>query len=183
MKISQLPKLSAVRRDIEFPLAVQGENRSITMGQITDAMPKAVVPFSTIRDSDFNVQYVVGTATESRGSVLFDAVTAKFYRAFSTVSNNAGQLVTMWTYFKNWDTYGSYYGEDGSVRTDCLFRSNDGRLYFFDGEMLLSAGITDEQDEQIRHSAPIEVESEEEMERRIAAGEYEEGQLYFLAEE
>lgn len=181
MKISALPKLTSIRRDIEFPLAVQGENRSITLGQIIDAVSQDVIPFDMIRGFDPNVQYSDGSPGANIGSVVFDTVTNRFYLARTTTVDVAGIPTTKWTYFQTWGTYGIYY-EDDEIRTDCLFRLTDGRLYFFDGATLKSAGITEEQAKQIRHSTPIEVASEEEMAQRIEAGEYEEGQLYFLAE-
>lgn len=182
MKISALPKITKVRRDIEIPLAVAGENRSITLGQIIDAVPKGIVPFSEIRHDNNNVQYVNGTSTAGIGHVIYDTVTDEFYLARSTTNNVAGQNVTAWTYWSDWDTRDTYYDSEGFIRDDCLFCLPDGRLYFYDGNSLVSAGITEEQAKQIRHSTPIEVASEEEMANRIALGEYEEGQLYFLAE-
>ncbi len=74
------------------------------------------------------------------------------------------------------------YNADGAARTDRIFR-HDNILYRYDGSSLVGAGITDEQAEQIRLSAPIEVASEEEMEQLIADGECQAGQIYFLAEE
>lgn len=182
MKISALPRINKPRRDIEIPLAIKGENRSISLGQILDAVAREIIPFNGIRSSTTNVQYVDGTPSTDIGQDIFDTVNNEFYRAVSTSSNVAGQTVQIWTYYSNWDSRGMYYDDDGNIREDCLFRLPDGRLYFFDGNTIASAGITEEQAKQIRHSTPIEVASEEEMANRIAMGEYEEGQLYFLAE-
>lgn len=183
MKISELPKLTKIRRDIEIPLAILGENRSVTMGQIMDAISKDVLPFDLIRSSTANVQYVEGAPPNNTGALIFDTVTNRFYKRTTASEDFAGQTVTTSIYWSDWDTRDDYYNEDDEVRTDCLFRAGDGRLYFFDEFDLKSAGITDEQALQIRHSTPIEVASAEEMQQRIEAGEYEAGQLYFLAEE
>lgn len=181
MKISELAQIASVRRDIRIPLAIQGENKSITMGQILDSLSRLVVPFQRVSSRTESVQYSDGTGM-GFGYVIFDTVTNNFYFSIATASSMAGILVETWTYYRQWDTKASYYGDGGAVREDCLFRAVDGRLYYFDGETLKSAGLTDEQATQIRHSTPIEVASEEEMRLRIEAGEYEDGQVYFLAE-
>lgn len=181
MKISELAQINIVRRDIRLPLAVQGENRSITMGQIIDAISQHIVPFSIIRSSIAAV--VPGSSTTSMGQVVFDTLSGKFYLAVSMGGSLAGLPTETWTYYQNWNTYGSYYDEEGYIRTDCLFRAGDGRLYYYYDGTLKSAGLTDEQAIQIRHSTPIQVADEEEMANRIAAGEYEDGQLYYTEEE
>lgn len=183
MKISELTQISAVRRDIKLPLSIDGQNMSITLGQIIDAISQDVVPFGKITPQREDVQYAPGTNSDILGSVIFDSMTNKFYLARGTSATVAGQLVRYWVYFADWNTHDSYYTENGAIRTDCLFLDSEGRLYRYDGTTLKSAGITEEQAKQIRHSTPIEVASEEEMEQRIAAGEYEDGQIYFIAEE
>lgn len=183
MKISELTQITAIRRDIKLPLSIAGQNMSITLGQIIDAISQDVVPFDNIVPERDNVQYAPGTPTTNIGTVVFDSATNKFYCAIGMITSVAGQTVVDWTYFSDWGTHDSFYTESGAIRTDCLFLAGDGRLYHFDGTTLISAGLTDEQAKQIRLSTPIEVASEEEMEQRISAGEYEAGQLYFLAEE
>lgn len=183
MKISELTQISAIRRDIKLPLSIAGQNMSITLGQIIDGISQDVVPFSMIAPERDNVQYLPGAPSVNTGSVIFDAVTNQFYLALGFSSTVAGQVVKTWKYYQQWNSHDSYYTEDGAIRTDCLFVDSDGRLYRYNGTTLMSAGITDEQATQIRLSTPIEVASEEEMEQRIAAGEFEDGQLYFLAEE
>lgn len=180
MKISELIKLANIRRDIEIPLAVQGENRSITMGQILDAVSQCIIPFGGFMSETQNIQYAPGSPTASTGVVIFDKVTNKFYLALMSSGSDSQSI--MWTYFADWNGHAFYYENDGTVRMNCLFSTHDGRLYYYNGTTLKSAGITDEQADDLRHATPIEVESEEEMTNRIAAGEYEEGQLYFLAE-
>lgn len=183
MKISELTQISAIRRDIKLPLSIAGQNMSITLGQIIDAISQDVVPFNDIAPHRDNVQYAPGTPSNHIGSVIFDTMTNRFYFAFGASANVAGQIVKNWTYYADWNTHDSFYTEDGAIRTDCLFAASDGRLYAFKGTTLKSAGLTEEQAKQIQLSTPIEVASEEEMEQRIAAGEFEAGQLYFLAEE
>lgn len=183
MKISALPQISAIRRDIKLPLSIAGQNMSITLGQIIDAISQDVVPFGSITPQRDNVQYAPGATSEILGAVVFDSMTNKFYSARGTSATVAGQLVKYWVYYEDWASHDSYYTESGAIRTDCLFLASDGRLYYFDGVTLKSAGLTEEQAKQIRLSTPIEVASEEEMEQRIAAGEIEDGQIYFLAEE
>lgn len=183
MKISELTQIGAVRRDIKLPLSIAGQNMSITLGQIIDAISQDVVPFSRIAPERDNVQYSPGAPPANIGTVVFDSMTNRFYLSFGMSATVTGQLVKNWTYYQQWNSHDSYYTEDGDIRTDCLFVDSDGRLYRYNGTTLMSAGLTDEQAKQIRLSTPIEVASEEEMEQRIAAGEFEDGQLYFLAEE
>lgn len=183
MKISELTQISAVRRDIKLPLSIAGQNMSITLGQILDEASQGVVQFNRVKENQQNVTYHAGSATISAGVVLFDLTTNKFYLALGRSTSSAGQVVRSWVYYENWNTHDDFYTEDGEVRADCLFLDDSGRLYRFDGKTLSSAGITDEQAKQIQLSTPIEVNSEEEMEQRISAGECEAGQLYFIAEE
>lgn len=183
MKISELTQITAIRRDIKLPLSIAGQNMSITLGQIIDAISQDVVPFNDVTPQRDNVQYAPGATSANHGVVIFDSMTDKFYYAFGASATVAGQLVIHWTYYVDWATHDSFYTESGAIRTDCLFLASDGRLYRYNGTTLKSAGLTEDQAKQIRLSTPIEVASEEEMEQRIAAGECEAGQLYFLAEE
>lgn len=183
MKISELTQISAIRRDIRIPLSIAGQNMSITLGQIIDAISQDVVPFSRISSTDVAIQYVAGSPAANIGVVVFDKATNKFYTAIGRASTVAGQLVRQWTYYSNWNTHDSFYNEEGEIRTDCLFVDTDGKLYKYNGTTLIRAGLTEDEANQIRLSTAIQVADEEEMERRIAAGEYEAGQLYFTAEE
>lgn len=182
MKISELAQITKVSRDIILPLAIQGENKSITMGQILDAISKDVVVFDVIRGGGGTVQFAPGSPAASIGSVIFDTTTGKFYLAYAITESIAGVIVTTWTYFQNWATHDKFYNSGGNVRSDCLFRASDGRLYYYEGGNLKSAGLTDEQAKQIRHSTPIKVDSEAKMEQLISTGAVEDGQLYYVAE-
>lgn len=185
MKISQLTQIAAAQRGILLPLSINGQNMSITLGQIMDALSKTVVPFKEIVGARIGVTYAPGTsAVEIFGAVIFDKPSNKFWLSQGLYTDISGLTEIHWTYFENWHTRTDYYDEDGNVRTDCLFISQEGRLYSFAGNNgLKSVGLTDEQAKQIRLSTPIEVADEQEMEQRIAAGEYEDGQIYFVAEE
>lgn len=182
MKISELAQIAKASRDCIFPLAIQGENKSITMGQILDAVQKDVVVFDLIRGAGGNVQYAPGSPTVSSGSVIFATSSGKFYLASAITDSIAGVVVTTWTYFQNWATHDNFYNANGDVRGDCLFRASDGQLYYYEGGNLKNAGITSEQAKQIRHSTPIKIESEDKMNELIASGSAEDGQLYYVAE-
>lgn len=175
MKISELPRLENIRGDAEIPVAVEGENYNISVEQIT-ASNSSVVRFGTIVNEEYTVidGYPPETIASATRSVSFNIKSNRFL--LGILSNQ--QLLV----YSRWDTYDRFYDADGGIRKECLFIANNGRIYFSDGNTLKSAGLTDEQAKAIAHATPIEVASEEEMEQRIAAGEYEDGQLYFLAE-
>lgn len=181
MKISQLTRLDKPNRALEIPLALYGENRNITLGQILDSVPKSIVPFYESKSTPANTVVADTSAASLIGKVVYDTNQHKLY--FAVTSVNLGEGVGTTTYYTSWNGSDDFIGSGGSIRKDCLFRDKNGRLYFYDGETLVSAGITEEQAEQIALSTPIEVASEQEMEQRIASGEYVEGQLYFLAED
>lgn len=180
MKISELPKLSGLRRDIELPLAVQDENYSITLGQIMDSIPQGMVPFDAVEDTT-DVEYDNGTPTFTTGTVIFDKVTDKFYYRVIMMIGEPGNFVPTVKYYRQWDTRGKYYDGE-NIKQDCIYLSADGQLHYFNGTTLKSIGISEEQITQIRHNTPIEVESEEMMQQLIDAGEVEDGQLYYVAE-
>ena len=98
MKISELTQITAVRRDIKLPLSIAGQNMSISLGQIIDAISQDVVPFSSIAPQRTNVQYASGTPTANIGAVIFDSATNKFYCAIGMKTVAAGQIITKWTY-------------------------------------------------------------------------------------
>lgn len=182
MKISELPGVASTRRDMIIPISVAKVNRGLTLGQILDAVSASIVKFSEIREADPDAQYALGSPTqEFRGRIIFDKATNRFYHGIATFTN-AGQLVAHWTYYRTWSNSAEFFDEQGEVRTDCLFSDDEHSLYCFDGANLVRTGLTDEQARQIRLSTPLEVNDEEEMERRIAAGEYEDGQIYYTTQ-
>lgn len=183
MKISELTQTGALSRAMRLPLSIAGRNMSVTLGQIIDAASAGVVPFEGIRTSAAGVTYVPGSPAATAGAVIFDTLTGRFHRAVTETVTASGVQMESHTYYADFDTRSSYQDDSGAVRADCLFATPDGRLWIFSAGALISAGLTGEQARLIRLSTPVEVASEEEMEQRIAAGEFEEGQIYFLAEE
>lgn len=174
MKISELPRLDEARRDAEIPVAVEGENFNITIGQILDSSSSIVRFNSVVNEIDGVVINGAPPSGASVTAVVYDKQSQRFC-CVATVGNAE-------VYYKDWNGRGNFYGDDGTIRRDCLFALNSGSIYIAHNNVLKSAGITDEQVKRIRHATPIEVASEEEMQQRIESGEYEEGQLYFLAE-
>lgn len=45
MKISELSPLAQLQKAAQIPVAIAGENRSITLGQILSALQNTIVPF------------------------------------------------------------------------------------------------------------------------------------------
>lgn len=181
MKISELPRIENPSRESEIPIAMEGENYNVTLGQIVDSRTH-IVRFGGISAGGGDIQYVNTIPPIPSGVVVFDLSRNSFFFAIRHTSVVEGETLTTEVHYKSWVGYDMFYDEDGELRNDCLFIANDGRIYFAYGDTIKSAGISNEQANQIRHASPIEVASEEEMAQRIALGEYEEGQLYFLAE-
>lgn len=183
MKISELSQISAIRRDIRLPLSIAGQNMSITLGQIIDATSTDVVPFGGIYSGDTPL-FALGspTMTYSSDKVVFFQDNGRFYLRQTVTTSPTGKPQTTNTFFAEWPTAHLYNDDEGEPRTTPLYVSTDGRLYKHNGITLISAGLTEEQAKAIIRSTPIKVASETEMEQRIATGEYEDGQLYYIAE-
>lgn len=83
MKISELSPLAQLQKAAQIPVAIAGENRSITLGQILSALQNTIVPFSgEIDPSSLQVTYATGdTAGSAFLPVVWDPVPAKFYAA------------------------------------------------------------------------------------------------------
>lgn len=177
MKISELSQISAIRRDIRIPISISGQNMSITLGQIIDATSAKVVPFGSIDTPDLTSLYTPGAPTiqTDTDAIVYVAATKRFYYKQTQLSAS--------TFYAEWNTSHLFIDDNGKTRTDCLFLSSEGRLYQFNGAKLISAGLTDEQAKQLELCTAKEVASEEEMEQRIATGEYEPGQFYYLPED
>lgn len=181
MKISELQRLENVRTDAEIPIALEGENYNISVEQIADYASSVVRFGSVMRDVSSTPGHGIVSSkppTAGMGSVIYDQESCRFYLLVVTYGPQGGSYLC----YTDWDSRDDFYSSDGTIRTDRMFALNDGRLYIAYNNALRSAGITDAQATAITHATPIEVASEEEMANRIAAGEYEEGQLYFLAE-
>lgn len=172
MKISELTPLTRLQTAAQIPVAVAGENRSITLGQIIEALQGAIVPFTHVMTATNTTSYASGSTNE-RGVIVWETKTQKFYHAVPST----GTLV-LYSDFSGKD---NFY-RDGNVRTDCLFINADGRLYRWNGSALMSAGLTDTQAELLQKLTPIPVESESVLEAMKAAGEIVPGQMYYIPE-
>lgn len=183
MKISELSPLAQLQKAAQIPVAIAGENRSITLGQILSALQNTIVPFSgEIDPSSLQVTYATGdTAGSAFLPVVWDPVPAKFYAAkyIGTPLITGIQKVTL---YSNFATYDNFYDGEGNVRQNVLYVTPVGRLYVFDGGALLSAGLTDEQEELLKKLTPQAVASESDLEAMKAAGEIVPGQIYYIAE-
>lgn len=183
MKISELTPITSARRDIIFPLCVAGENMSITLGQIIDALNVSAPQFGGVNEG-ISPTVVAGNDTITVGQVIYDSDRGKFYRAVSDTTTSSGVESTVWTYYENWATYGNYYDTDGNIRTDVVFVNiGDGLLYAYNGTGLIRIGFTEEQANQLALSTPIKIADEDAMEALISSGKVVEGQLYYIEEE
>lgn len=181
MKISLLKQLLSINRDVQFPIAYNGQTMRVTLGQIMDVLSAAVVPFHAVY-SYADANYATGS-TNLRTNTIFDTISKKFYACLQLqIADGGGSRLTR-TYYSEWDNRALFYDENDEVRKDCLFLAADGSLYKFNGDTLILAGLTNTQADQLKKNTPIRVESEEEMERMIADGEVEDGQLYYIPEE
>ena len=171
MKISELTQLSSLQTAAQIPVAIDGENRSVAIGQILSALQSSIVPAGQDKT------YATGS-TMLPVFTVFDPDTKKFYGGLyiSLAGTNNSNLM-LYSEFAGMD---NFY-RDGGVRTDCLFATKEGRLYRFN-DGLISCGLTDEQAELLQKLTPKELASEAELEALKAAGEIIPGQLYYIAE-
>lgn len=180
MKISELLKSESIVRAMEIPVAIAGENRSLTLGQIMDALATAIVPFDRVELKTFSfVQIATGAATVKLPIVFYNG---KFYALQETTTTVSGVTTTQAVLYTEFGSKDLFYDDNGSVRTDCLYISNEGRLYRFFGNKLISAGITDEQAQQIKLLTPEPVASESALKAMEDAGLIVPGQLYYIPE-
>lgn len=167
---------------MQIPVTITGENRSVTLGQILDALAATVVPFYGIDDTPGNrVQYSLGSTNFVSQRIVFDRPSGKFWAAVYNTISAAGQTsksVVLYSEFANRD----YYYDGDNTRTDCLFIDKDGRLYRYNGTALISAGLTDDQAELLRKLTPQAVASESDLEAMESAGEIVPGQIYYISE-
>ena len=181
MKISELLSTGAIDRAMQIPVAIDGENRRLSLGQILDALATSVVPFGSIRkEAVTNTQ--MATTTSLNFPVVFYEPDGKFYAMLGRSTVVSGVLVFSITFYQNFPSRSLFYDEDGNVRTNCLFISGEGRLYRYSGTTLMSAGITDDQAKQIQLLTPQKVESETELQNMEAAGLIVPGQIYYIPE-
>lgn len=189
MKISELTQTSAVRRDMMLPLSIGGQNMSITLGSILDSSERGVLPISGIVSLDSQAYVLPGSAALKGADVVWDSKGRRFLLRMGAdnlddpddgAPGYAGDAV----YYENWEQRDLYHGSNGGVRGDCVYIDTDGKLYG-KGNVpgLIRIGLTHAEETALRLASAVEVADEEEMERRIAAGEFESGRLYFTAEE
>lgn len=185
MKISQFQQLTELQRDILIPISVSGRNLKVTLGQILDEAAKAVVPFGTIQDRPASVTIVAGSDnfTSTTGSVVFDTTDRRFYLAVNNTASGSGQTIQSWTYYRAWKGAWQFFDEKGAVRRDAIFSDSTGRFYTFNGSTLIRAGISQEEADIIEISKWLKVQTEEDMERLIAAGEANDGRIRYVPEE
>lgn len=180
MKISELLKSGSIDRAMEIPVAIAGENRSLTLGQIMDALATAIVPFNRVELKTFSfVQIATGTTTVKLPIVFYNG---KFYALQETTTTVSGVTTTQAVLYTEFASKDRFYDDSGNVRSDCLYISNEGRLYRFFGNKLISAGITDEQAQQIKLLTPEPVASEGALKAMEDAGLIVPGQLYYIPE-
>lgn len=177
MKISELTPLGSLQTAAQIPVAIKGENRSISIGQILSALQSSIVVFNSIVPAGLDKTYVTGSTTMPL-FIGYDPDTKKFYGCLYPVEKDTDIVrLALYSEFTGMD---NFY-RDGEVRTDCLFATKEGRLYrFSDG--LISCGLTDDQAELLQKLTPKELASEAELEALKAAGEIIPGQLYYIAE-
>lgn len=177
MKISELTPLSSLQGAAMIPVAIEGENRSISIGQILAALQSSIVVFDLIVEATQEKSYAEGSTSEQT-IIVYDPDTKKFYGGIFLV--NVAEDRTLLILYSDFKGKTRFYKGD-TVRTDCLFTRPDGRLYRFSGG-LISCGLTDAQAELLQKLTPKELANETELEALKAAGEIIPGQLYYIAE-
>ena len=177
MKISELTPLSRIQDAAQIPVAIDGENRSVSIKLILDALQSSIVVFKNFVESGINKTYTTGS-TEIMTYPVYDAYTKKFWGALYEINEVTG--ITSVILYSDFAGKDSFY-RNGEVRTDCLFAAEDGRLYRY-ANGLISCGLTDAQAELLKKLTPKELASEAELEALKAAGEIIPGQLYYIAE-
>lgn len=181
MKISELTKVTQPARSMELPVSIAGENQAITLGQIIDALSAAIVPFDGIDDEKyFTVSY--GHSPTVSYPVRWVPSQKAFYAVQNRLQIVAGVIRRIAVFYEEWPGSEQFYAAEEQVRTDCLFIAGDGRLYRFNGEDLISAGVTDDQAELLKKLTPQRVESESDLEAMQAAGVIVPGQIYYIPE-
>lgn len=182
MKISELQQSSSVSRAMQIPVAIAGENRSLTLGQIIDALAATIVPFTFVDETNYAFSQIAQGTTLTALPIVYRP-DGNFYARLTTTSVSAGIISKQVTYYTNFPSRNLFYDDEGNVRTDCLFISSEGRLYRYNGSNLISAGITDAQAQQLKLLTPIEVADESTLQAMEEAGQIVPGQLYYIPED
>lgn len=165
---------------MQVPVAIAGENRSVTLGQIIDALAAAIVPFSHIDETAYTFEQASTGAGPLNLPVVFR--NGKFYAVAIKKTTVSGKIIMQAVFYTDFTGKANFYDDEGNVRTDCLFIDREGRLYRYSGGTLVSAGITEEQAQQIKLLTPQPVESETALQAMEAAGLIVPGQLYYIPE-
>lgn len=145
MKISELTPIASPRRNIILPLAVVDDNGkalgngNVSLGQILDSVPKSIVPFQMVTTTPANAVIAETEGPPLLGKVIFDIGQNRFFYAVVTLGS-IGEGYATTTYYTLWNGSDDFIAKSGSIRKDCLFRAENGQLYFYDGETLKSAG-------------------------------------------
>ena len=184
MKISQFQLLANLQRETLIPVSIHGKNLKITLGQILDASAAAIVPFATVQDRPSSVNIVNGSDTVAQRSVIFDTQDNRFYMAIhNAMSDQTGNTIDNWTYYRNWEGSANFFNADGEVREDAIFCDAQGRFFSFNGTTLTRAGISDAEARLIEMADWLEVATEEDMENLINAGITADDRIRFIPEE
>lgn len=183
MKISDLSPLAQLQRAAQIPVAIAGENRNITLGQIIDALQSVIIPFNRVapKNPATLVQYAAGS-TALPLPIWYDPNSMKFCAVKTSSATVVGLPATSIVFYNEFPGSDIFNDENGATRTDCLFIADDGRLYRFTGSALISAGLTDDQAALLKKLTPQKVNSESELEAMQRAGEIIPGQIYYIPE-
>ncbi|TGY07139.1 hypothetical protein [Bacteroides acidifaciens] len=184
MKISELVQSARIDRAMQIPVALSGENRSLTLGQIIDALASSVISFNRINTETYDVEMMGTGQTAELLPVVFDSRSGRenFYALKVTVNVVSGVVRRSAVFYTDFNGRENFYDDNGHIRTNCLFIAADGRLYRYNGTRLISAGITDEQATQLKLLTPIPVASENDLETMEQAGLIVPGQMYYISE-
>lgn len=128
MKISELQEIKTPKSDIMIPVSYDGENLKLSFGSLESAIKKRVVFFYKVMERPAQFSFAEGSSDLEDHSIVFDAATSRFY----AYANKSGTYY----YYRNWYGREDYQDENGRVREDCLFFSEDFHLYYyFDREL------------------------------------------------
>lgn len=183
MKISELLQSARLDRAMQIPVAIAGENRSLSLGQIIDALASSIVPFAYVNTTVYDQEQIGTGSTEEMLPVVFDIRKNNFYALKVTTNTVAGVVRKNAIYYQDFKSKELFYGDNNKVRENCLFISAEGRLYKYSANLLISAGITDEQAKQLKLLTPQKVADENALKAMEEAGLIVPGQIYYIPED
>lgn len=182
MKISELLRSITISRAMLIPVAIAKENRSITLGQLIDALAASVALFDRIDEKAYAFDQTATAPATVAWPIVYRPKDKKFYGLSVQTVTTAGITSEHAVFYPDFIGKELFYDDNGAIRTDCLFLSRESRLYRYDGAALTSAGITQAQAEQLQLLTPKEVASETELQAMEEAGLIKPGQLYYIPE-